>query len=192
MTVAVAFFQPGWADWEAGSVLALLREHLGVQIEIATPDGEPQTSIGGVLAAADYKFSDPVLSDADVFLLIGSDAWVEFRDEAVFGLLRQAVADGKIVGAICAGTVAAARARLFEGRAHTSNGQDWLLEQEAGYAGADGYVDTPRAVTAGKVVSASGLAPITFAAAIGRLIAPESEQMLAGYEAMFAKEFSAT
>jgi hypothetical protein len=25
-----------------------------VQIEIATPDGEPETSIGGVLAAADY------------------------------------------------------------------------------------------------------------------------------------------
>jgi len=192
MTVAVAFLQPGWADWEAGSVLALLRRYLGVQIEIATPDGEPQTSIGGVLAAADYKFSDPVLSDADVFLLIGSDAWVEFKDEAVFGLLRQAVADGKIVGAICAGTVAAARARLFEGRAHTSNGQDWLLEQEAGYAGADGYVDTPKAVTAGKIVSAPGTAPITFAAAIGRLIAPESEEMLAGYEAMFAKEFSAT
>ena len=191
MTVAVAFLQPGWADWEAGSVLALLREHLGVQIEIATPDGEPQTSIGGVLAAADYKFSDPVLSDADVYLLIGSDAWVEYRDETVFGLLRQALADGKIVGAICAGTVAAARARLFDGRAHTSNGGDWLLEQEAGYAGADGYVDTPKAVTAGKLVSASGLAPITFAAAVGRLIAPESEEMLAGYEAMFAKEFSA-
>jgi putative intracellular protease/amidase len=192
MTVAVAFLQPGWADWEAGSVLPLLRRYLGVQIEIATPDGEPQTSIGGVLAAADYKFSDPVLSDADVFLLIGSDAWVEFKDEAVFGLLRQAVADGKIVGAICAGTVAAARARLFEGRAHTSNGQDWLLEQEAGYAGADGYVDTPKAVTTGKIVSAPGTAPITFAAAIGRLIAPESEEMLAGYEAMCAKEFSAT
>jgi putative intracellular protease/amidase len=191
MTVAVAFLQPGWADWEAGSVLALLREHLGVQIEIATPDGEPQTSIGGVLAAADYKFSDPVLSDADVYLLIGSDAWVAYRDETVFGLLRQALADGKIVGAICAGTVAAARARLFDSRAHTSNGGDWLLEQEAGYAGADGYVDTPKAVTAGKLVSASGLSPITFAAAVGRLIAPESEEMLAGYEAMFAREFSA-
>lgn len=192
MTVAVAFFQPGWADWEAGSVLALLREHLGVQIEIATPDGEPQTSIGGVLAAADYKFADPVLSDADVYLLIGSDAWVEYKDEAVFGLLRQAAADGKIVGAICAGTVAAARARLFDGRAHTSNGPEWLLEQEAGYAGADSYVDTSKAVTAGKIVSAPGTAPISFAAAIGRLIAPESEEMLAGYEAMFAKEFSAS
>ncbi len=52
MTVAVAFLQPGWADWEAGSVLAYLREYCGVQVEIATPDGEPQTSIGGVLAAA--------------------------------------------------------------------------------------------------------------------------------------------
>jgi hypothetical protein len=81
---------------------------------------------------------------------------------------------------------------LFEGRAHTSNGQDWLLEQEAGYAGVDGYVDTPKAVTAGKIVSAPGTAPIAFAAAIGRLIAPESEEMLAGYEAMFAKEFSVT
>jgi putative intracellular protease/amidase len=192
MTVAVAFFQPGWADWEAGAVLPLLREHLGVQIEIATPDGEPQTSIGGVLAAADYKFSDPALSDADVFLLIGSDAWVEFRDEAVFGLLRQALADGKIVGAICAGTVAAARARLFDGRAHTSNGQNWLLEQEAGYAGADGYADTAKAVVAGKLVSASGLAPVSFAASVARLVAPETEDMIAGYEAMFAKEFSAT
>ncbi len=189
MTVAVAFLQPDWADWEAGAVLPLLRRELGVQIEIATPDGEPQTSIGGVLAAADYRFDDPVLSDADVFLLIGSDAWTTFRDEAVFGLLRQALADGKIVAAICAGTVALARARLFDGRAHTSNAQAWLLEQEPAYAGASGYVETSRAVADGKLVSASGLAPVTFAAAVGRLIAPEAEEMLADYEAMFGKEF---
>src|SRR5450432_1692652 len=34
MTRVVAFFQPGWADWEAGSVLALLREHFGAKISI--------------------------------------------------------------------------------------------------------------------------------------------------------------
>ncbi len=39
MTKVVAFFQPGWADWEAGSVLALLREQLGATVAIATPDG---------------------------------------------------------------------------------------------------------------------------------------------------------
>ena len=75
MTVAVAFLQPGWADWEAGPVLASLREYFNVQIEIATPTGDPETSMGGILAAADYRFDDPVLSDADVYLLIGSDAW---------------------------------------------------------------------------------------------------------------------
>lgn len=191
MTVAVAFLQPGWADWEAGSVLALLRRELKVQIEIATPDGEPETSIGGVLAAADYRFDDPVLNDADVFILIGSDAWAEGENKAVSGLLRQAFADGKVVAGICAGTTALAHAGLFEGRKHTSNDREWLLKTVTDYPGAEHYVDTPRAVSDGKVVSASGLAPVTFAAAVARLIAPEAEDEIAGYEAMFAREFSA-
>lgn len=189
MTVAVALLQPGWADWEAGAVLALLREYLKVQIEIATPNGEPETSIGGVLAAADYRFDDPVLSDADLFIVIGSDAWNEGENKAVTALLRQAFADGKPVAGICAGTTALAHAGLFDGRKHTSNGQDWLLKAVPGYPGAEHYVDSSRAVTGGKVVSASGLMPVTFAAAVARLVAPEAEEMIAGYEAMFAKEF---
>ncbi|PHY17463.1 type 1 glutamine amidotransferase family protein [Caulobacter sp. BP25] len=190
MTVAVAFLQPGWADWEAGAVLTLLREHLKVQIEIATPTGDPETSIGGILAAADYRFDDPVLSDADLFILIGSDAWSEGEAPAITALLRQAFADGKPVAGICAGTTALARGGLFEGRKHTSNGKDWLQGVVPGYAGADHYVDTPKAVVDGKVVSASGLAPVTFAAAVARLVAPEAEAMIAEYEAMFAREFS--
>ena len=189
MTIAVAFLQPGWADWEAGPVLAALREHYSVQIEIATPDGEPQTSIGGVLAASDYRFADPVLADAEVLLLIGSDAWIEYRDAAFFSLLRQAQADGKIVGAICAGTVALARAGLLTGKAHTSNDREWLAKTAPDYAGADGYVDTPKAVTDGKLVTASGLAPVTFSAAIARLVAPEAGDKHDEYVAMFAREF---
>ena len=191
MTIAVAFLQPGWADWEAGSVLAYLREYCGVQVEIATPDGEPQTSLGGVLAASDYRFDDPVLSDADVFLLIGSDAWPAYRDEAFDSLLRQVHADGKIVGAICGATVAAARAGLLSGKAHTSNGAEWLAGHAPDYLGIEAYVDTPKAVTDGKVVTASGLAPITFSAAIGRLVAPEMGEKHDEYLAMFGREFSA-
>jgi putative intracellular protease/amidase len=191
MTVAVAFLQPGWADWEAGQVLAALREYHGVQIEIATPDGEPQTSIGGVLAAADYKFADPVLSDADVFLLIGSDAWADYKDDALFALLRQSLADGKIVGAICAGTVAAARAGLLAGRKHTSNDRDWFNKTAPDYAGGEGYVDSAKAVTDGKLVTAPGSAPVTFSAAIARLVAPEAGDKHDEYVAMFAREFGA-
>ncbi|KQY30156.1 thiamine biosynthesis protein ThiJ [Caulobacter sp. Root487D2Y] len=188
MTIAVAFLQPGWADWEAGQVLAALRGYYGVQIEIATPDGEPQTSMGGVLAAADYKFADPVLADAEVFLLIGSDAWIDYDDKALFSLLRQAQADGKVIGAICAGTVAAARAGLLAGKAHTSNDHAWLAKVAPDYAGAERYVDTPKAVTDGKLVTAAGSAPVTFSAAIARLVAPEGKHD--DYVAMFAREFA--
>ncbi len=189
MTVAVAFLQPGWADWEAGHVLASLREYFGVQIEIATPTGDPETSIGGVLAAADYRFDDPVLSDADAYLLIGSDAWQGYDNDAVFSQLRQAHADGKIVAGICGATIALAKAGLLAGKAHTSNGKDWLAEQAPGYAGAEGYVESPRAVVDGRIVTASGSAPVTFSAEVTRLIAPEASERLDGYVAMFAREF---
>ncbi len=189
MTVAVAFLQPGWADWEAGPVLASLREYFKVQIEIATPTGDPETSIGGILAAADYGFDDPVLSDADVFLLIGSDAWQGYENETLFALLKQVHADGKIVAGICGATIALAKAGLLAGKAHTSNGKDWLAEQAPGYAGAEGYVETPRAVVDGKVVTAAGSAPVTFSAEVTRLVAPEASERLDGYVAMFAKEF---
>ena len=131
-TVQFHWHNPGWADWEAGPVLASLREYFGVQIEIATPTGDPETSIGGVLAAADYRFDDPVLSDADAYLLIGSEAWQGYENDAVFSLLRQAHADGKIVAGICGATIALAKAGLLAGKAHTSNGKDWLAEQAPG------------------------------------------------------------
>jgi putative intracellular protease/amidase len=191
MLRAIAFFQPGWADWEAGQVLALLREHGGCEIRIATADGGQQTSIGGVRAAADLAFADVGPQDAEIYLLIGSDRWVGFHDEAFFGLLRGALARGAVLGAICAGTVAAARAGLFEGRAHTSNGRDWLAQVAPGYAGADRYVDTSRAVRDGRLVSAAGLAPGTFAAEVMQLAVPDRQATVQEYRALMAQEWLA-
>ena len=191
MTKVVAFFQPGWADWEAGSVLALLREYFGATVSIATPDGRSQISIGGVRAAADAAFADIGPGDADIFLAIGSAAWPAFHDAAFFNLLREALAADRIVGAICAATVATARAGLFEGRAHTSNGRDWLAGHAPGYAGFEGYVDTSRAVTDGRLVSAPGSAPGTFTSAILRLTAPDHAAAIDENEAMMAREWMA-
>ena len=190
MTRVVAFFQPGWADWEAGTVLGMLREHFGAQVCIATPDGGPQTSIGGVRAAADAAFSEIGPEDAEVFLVIGSDAWTGFQDQGFFALLREALAGGAIVGAICAGTVAAARAGLFDGRAHTSNGRDWLAKTAPGYVGAEGYVDTPKAVCDGRLVSAPGTAPGTFSSQILRLVAPKHSKAILEQDAVMAREWS--
>lgn len=188
---AIAFLQPGWADWEAGGVLPLLREYFQVSVRTATPDGKPQTSIGGLEARADTSFGEVKASDADIFLAIGSDAWPGFHNEQFFGLLRDALDAQKIVGVICAATVAGARAGLFDGRDHTSNDRDWLLAQAPGYAGADRYKDVGPAVVDGTLVSAAGRAPNTFAVAVARLVAPQADANLKEYEAMCQREWSA-
>lgn len=172
MTRVVAFFQPGWADWEAGPVLAYLREYAGAEVKVATVDGGPQPSIGGVLAQSDTAFADVGPDDADIYLAIGSGAWPDYHDERFFSLLKAAQENDKVVGAICGATVAAARAGLFAGRRHTSNDRDWLNETAGSYAGAELYQEVPHAVADGKLVSAAGGAPNTFAIEILNLAKP--------------------
>ena len=58
------------------------------------------TAAGEKIRIADL--ADPVLSDADLYILIGSDAWSEGENAAVSALIRQAFADGKPVAGICA------------------------------------------------------------------------------------------
>lgn len=187
---AIAFLQPGWADWEAGHVLPLLREHFGVEVRTATPDGGPQVSIGGLEARADTHFAEVKPADADIFLAIGSDAWPGFHDERFFALLREALDQDRIVGVICAATVAGARAGLFEGRDHTSNGKDWLLGHAPGYAGVERYCESGPAVADGRLVSAPGRAPNTFAIEIARLVRPEAAKGLAEYEVESRREWA--
>ncbi|MBI5545979.1 MAG: DJ-1/PfpI family protein [Deltaproteobacteria bacterium] len=189
MKRAIAFLQPGWADWELGPVLAGLRFYLQYETLIASPDGRPVTSMGGVRANADLAFATASLNDRPLLLLIGSEAWSGFRDEGLLALLRQSRDQGWVIGAICAGTVAAARAGLLEGRAHTSNGRRWLLEQAPGYAGAEGYRDEKHAVADGQLVAAPGSAPNTFAAELFRLAAPDRPEVAAGFRAMAAGEW---
>lgn len=187
MPRAIAFFQPGWADWEAGPVLAMLRELGDFEVSVATPDGGPQVSIGGVRASADTAFDKVAATDAEVFLVIGSDAWPKFHDEAFFALLRQAAAAETVIGAIRAGTVAAARAGLFASAAHTSNGRDWLARTAPDYSGAEHYVETPKAVAAGRLVSAAGSAPSSFCAEILKLAVSEKAAAMSNEE--FAAEW---
>lgn len=188
MKRCIALFHHGWADWEAGFVLAALREHFGFTVRIATPGGIEVTSIGGVRAAADMAFADVAPEDLDVLLVIGSERWSEDANPEVVDLLRRVNAVGKPLGAICAGTLAAARAGLLDGRAHTSNSLDFLRAKAAGYAGASRFADSAKAVSDGGVITAPGSAPASFAVAVLRLAAPDQAAMIDGYEQMLAAE----
>lgn len=189
MKRCTALFHHGWADWEAGFVLAALREHFGIAVRIATPGGVEAMSIGGVRAAADLAFADVRPEALDLLLVIGSERWSRDPDPEIVDLLRRTNAAGKPVGAICAGTLAVARAGLLDGRAHTSNSLPFLQANADGYAGATRYVDSARAVSDDGVVTAPGSAPGSFSVEVLRLIVPDQRAMIDGYRAMLAAEY---
>lgn len=182
MKTCIALFNDGWADWEAGPVLAGLRESLGFEVRIATPKGQAATSIGGVRAAGDFApYHEVPLAETKVLLVIGgSDLWTE--RERASGSLRPATprASSVPVGAICAATIAAGRAGLLDRRAHTSNTLAALKQHAPTYAGTPRYQDVRRAVVDGGVVTAPGSAPATFAAEVFRLADREKGPAVAG------------
>ncbi|HEX4742160.1 MAG TPA: DJ-1/PfpI family protein [Caulobacteraceae bacterium] len=189
MTKVIAFFQPRWAEWEAGSVLPLLKLFFKADVNIVTPDGAPVTSIGGIRAGADGAFTDVAPDDADVFIAIGSDAWINYHDDRYFEVLRNALERGRVVGTICAATIGAARAGVFNSRSHTSNGRGWLQQHVPDYAGAALYEDVAHAVSDDRLVTAPGSAPNTFASEILRQIRPEAAQAIAENEALMRREW---
>src|SRR4051794_36119220 len=102
MLHVTAFLQPGMADWEAGPVMGGLREYLGGTVSVATPDGRPVQSMGGLKVTPDLAFHEADPAAASAFVLIGSDDWPGFNDERFFELLREADRRRVPTGAICA------------------------------------------------------------------------------------------
>lgn len=182
------FLIEGFADWEYPLLAASAREWFGISVRFLTPGGSAVTSIAGLRYADGAPFEEAGALDA--LAVIGSDTWTGDAAPQIGGALRAHHEAGCVVGGICAGTVPLARAGLFAGRAHTSNGRDWLVGAAGSYDGAESYSDVPHAVTGGTVVSAPGSAPGTFACAMLAAMLPEAGEQLAQMRAMFAREYA--
>ena len=72
------------------------------------------------------------------------------------------MAAGTPVAAICGATVGVAKAGLLQGRAHTSNGLEYLRAQVPDYISENDYVDQ-LAVRDRGLITASGLGAVEFA-----------------------------
>lgn len=190
MQKAIALLQNGWADWEAGYVLSGLRRTFGLEIATASPTGEPVVSIGGLEVSVDLSFNEILIEGDVTFLLIGSDAWIGFDDDLLRSKLLESFVRGANIGAICAATIFAAKAGLFEGRKHTSNDREFLQDHCGSYLGQDHYINSNTAVSDGRLVSAPGNAPLTFATSIFELIAPYKKEFIEKYQTFHAKETS--
>jgi putative intracellular protease/amidase len=153
----------GFADWEPAFALAELRRSGGLEVVTLGFTAEPVRSMGGLRVVPDRTLAG--LDPADVRLLIlpGGDMWEgeypRTELEAVLAALHQA---GVPIAAICAGTLALARAGLLDDHAHTSNERRYLERMVSAYAGSSRYVDE-LAVRDRGLITASGVGPTEFA-----------------------------
>lgn len=188
-TIGVLFIE-GFADWEYGLLAASAVEWFDAKTVALSPGARPVTSIGGFQLTPGRSIDAAENVDLDAIAVIGSDLWASEKAPDITGLLKDVAGRGRLVGGICAGTLALARAGLFENSAHTSNGRDWILEKLPGYAGAAHYRDVPYAVADGLVVSAPGSAPGTFALAFLKTLYPDQGEQIARMRAMYAREYA--
>lgn len=185
-TIGFVFIE-GFADWEFG-FLSGSSEWFDIRALALTPDGGPVTSMGGLRLAGQRSVDPQESADLDGLAVVGSDGWADAGAPDVAPLLLAMAERGAVVGGICAGTLALARAGLFEDRAHTSNGREWILGHLPGYPGSEHYQDVPHAVADGSLISAPGTAPGTFAIAFLSALFPGREEQIAEMKAIFASE----
>ena len=153
----------GFADWEPAHALAELRRWGKRSVVVVGFDADPVTSMGGLRVVPDRKLRDMRRSEVEILILPGGDLWESTYPQAELNrVLTDLISADVSVAAICAGTLAVARAGLLDDRRHTSNRPGYIAEHVPRYSGVALYEAVP-AVNDHGVITASGLAPVEFA-----------------------------
>jgi putative intracellular protease/amidase len=154
------------ADWEAAFAIAAINNPQfqsqpgRYRVVTAAASLAPITTMGGVRIQPDISL-DAIAPEASAMLILpGGSAWEDGANDAALQLAARFIASGVPVAAICAATLALARAGFLDGLRHTSNAREYLIS--SGYHGTGFYCGTP-AITDKNVITASGVAPVDFA-----------------------------
>jgi len=180
-----------FADWEFGLLSGFAVDWFGARSVALSPTPQPVRSIGGFLLTPERGVDPDANADLEAVAVIGSDLWPSPQAPDVAPLLTAVAGRGGVVGGICGGTLALARAGLFARTRHTSNGRDWILRHEPDYAGRESYQDVPHAIADGRIVSAPGSAPATFAHAFLSVLYPDRQDQLTEIRTVLTAEHAA-
>ena len=139
-----------------------LKEHPRYVNKVVAPTLEPVKSIGVFRTLPDYSF-DTMPDDYAALVLIGGFGWTMPVAECVMPIVKKAVENGEIVGAICNGASFLAKCGLLNNVRHTGNGPEQLqLWGGENYTNPEGYVHA-QAVSDRNIVTANGSATLEFA-----------------------------
>ena len=188
MRIAIVLTED-FADWECALLMATARGELGVEVAVLTPGGRGVTSIGGLAVASAGALEAVLPADFDALVLCGGKIWQSPDKPDLEQVVRRFVEAQKPVATICDATLELARLGLLDARAHTSNFPGMLEEWAPAYRGTARYSDAPQAVRDGGVITASGAAPVTFAAAVLAAIGLETPD-IQDYFAFYRAEHS--
>jgi putative intracellular protease/amidase len=156
------------ADWEAGYVIAELNSgryfkngSAKYAVKTIGINAEPIVTMGGVHILPDITVDEFRPDDAGLLILPGGTTWLEPIHDPILEKAKECLHNGIPVAAICGATFGLARAGLLNDRCHTSNDLNYLMSVCPGYTGSAFYRPEP-SVSDGKLITASGVAPIEF------------------------------
>ncbi|MFF2092402.1 type 1 glutamine amidotransferase family protein [Paenibacillus sp. NPDC058174] len=156
------------SDWEAGYLTAELNTgryfRQGVapaKIVTVGIEKTPVTTMGGLKIIPDVKVEECSIKDIDALILPGGNTWTEAIHEPILKIAAMCIEEGVVVGAICGATLGLAGAGLLDSRPHTSNDLAYLKMICHSYSGEKHY-KPECSVTDGKLITASGVAPLEF------------------------------
>ena len=157
------------ADWEIGYLTAELNSgryyKKGLspsKIVTLGVEKTPVTTMGGLKILPDIKLEECSIKNTDALILPGGDTWMEIIHEPIINKAEQCIKENIVVAAICGATIGLAQNGLLDSRWHTSNDLGFLKMMCSDYKGEKYYKNEP-AVTDGKLITASGVAPLEFA-----------------------------
>lgn len=157
-----------------------LKENPKYVNRVVAPTMEPVKSIGGFLTLPDYSF-ESIPDDYAALVLIGGFGWATPVAEQVAPIVRNAIARGKIVGAICNAASFMAKCGFLNNVRHTGNGVEQLkLWGGENYANPEAYANV-QAVSDKNIVTANGSASLEFAKELLLLLENDTPERIEMY-----------
>ncbi|MBY0201781.1 putative intracellular protease/amidase [Paenibacillus intestini] len=156
------------SDWEIGYLTAELnsgryfRKGLApVQIVTVGLEKTQVITMGGLKITPDITVDECNITSVDALILPGGNTWTEDIHRPILKFAEMCLQEGIVVGAICGASIGLAQAGMLDSRSHTSNDLAYLKMICPSYTGEE-YYKLDVAVTDGKLITASGVAPLEF------------------------------